>query len=121
MCDRVVPIRKLLSFWSLPCWGLVHTFGRRLVVRGQGVKSGKLNKALFPYQGAEIPVTTRISNVIVFMVGGTTMEEACKVSIFNTVPGNPQVVLGGTSVRVSQQIKGRPIVAVPGLFLHHQT
>ena len=35
--------------------------------------------------------------IVLFIVGGATYEEAMKVAAFNAIPGNPQVILGGTS------------------------
>lgn len=83
---------------------------------------GRLTKAAFPYVGAE-PPSGKFSTVVVFIVGGSTYEEAAKVAAINSgalqiggplgpggtplpipsasaSPGVPpfRVVLGGTTV-----------------------
>lgn len=61
---------------------------------------GKLSKTAFPYQGPELsgPAT----NVIVFILGGATYEEAAKVAAFNAAGVGPHVILGGTFVHNSR-------------------
>jgi hypothetical protein len=62
----------------------------------------------------------RISTVVVFIIGGSTYEEAAKVAALNLVEGNPRIVLGGTMVLNSKRWVA-PVVtraAVPSVPSH---
>jgi len=63
------------------------------------VLKGKLKDSAFPL--AVTFAQTRVSEIIVFMIGGTTYEEATKVAEFNTENSNMRVILGGSCVHNS--------------------
>lgn len=77
------------------------------------ISKGKLKQSSHPYiigmgSGDEIP-----SEVIVFMAGGVTYEEAAKLSEFNkNNVGKIQVILGGSTIHNStsflEELKGLP-------------
>mmetsp|Transcript_25106 Transcript_25106/g.30915 ORF Transcript_25106/g.30915 Transcript_25106/m.30915 type:complete len:591 (-) Transcript_25106:38-1810(-) len=79
----------------------------------QAILKGKLKQDSHPYiigkgSGDEIP-----SEVIVFIAGGVTYEEAAKVSEFNRVNGGKmRIVLGGSTIHNStsflEELKGLP-------------
>jgi len=62
---------------------------------------GKLKETQFPSAGS-IPVPSIPSSVIVFIVGGTTYEEATKVAEINSQqPNKRKVILGGNTIHNS--------------------
>lgn len=73
----------------------------------QSVMKGKLKTADYPFVPGSTPSRTQPelaipSEIIVFMVGGVTYEEATKISEFNEAhKGKIQVVLGGSTVHNS--------------------
>jgi len=65
---------------------------------------GKIKDAAFPpltTPGSSGPSSSRPSEVLVFMVGGATFEEATKVAEFNAANPSMRVVLGGSCVHNS--------------------
>lgn len=58
---------------------------------------GKLSESEFPYAGASV-LSEQASDVIVFVVGGTTYEEVASVASFNSLNTNARVLLGGTFI-----------------------
>ena len=63
------------------------------------VLKGKLKDSAFPL--AATFANTRASEIIVFMIGGTTYEEATKVAEFNRDNSSMRVILGGSCVHNS--------------------
>lgn len=67
----------------------------------QSVMKGKLKTSDYPFAG-KAPKEEVPREIIVFMVGGVTYEEATKVSEFNDAnKGRIQVILGGSTVHNS--------------------
>lgn len=67
----------------------------------QALIRGKLKDSHHPYVGPSDP-EFRPQEILIFMVGGTTYEEACKVSEFNLTNTNGvKVVLGGSTIHNS--------------------
>jgi vacuolar protein sorting-associated protein 45 len=67
----------------------------------QSVMKGKLKTSDYPFAG-KAPKEEVPKEIIVFMVGGVTYEEATKVSEFNDAnKGRIQVILGGSTVHNS--------------------
>ena len=58
---------------------------------------GRLSESEFPYAGSS-QMSERPSDVIVFIVGGTTYEEVAYVASLNTSNMATRVLLGGTSI-----------------------
>jgi vacuolar protein sorting-associated protein 45 len=75
-----------------------------------GIAKGKLKPEQYPFVPGSVsnnrsgvsPDTIVPDEVIIFMVGGVTYEEATKVSEFNDMPGQTmRVILGGSTVHNS--------------------
>lgn len=76
-----------------------------------GIAKGKLKPEQYPFVPGSVannnrstvsPDTIVPNEVIIFMVGGVTYEEATKVSEFNDMPGQTmRVILGGSTVHNS--------------------
>lgn len=71
----------------------------------QSVTKGKLKTDVYPFvpgstTGAQ-PELVVPEEVIIFMVGGVTYEEATKVSEFNASQGRVRIILGGSTVHNS--------------------
>jgi len=66
------------------------------------ISKNKLKDATFPLITGNSS-STKPTQVVVYMVGGVTLEEATKVSEFNAAPGNSgmHVILGGSSIQNS--------------------
>ena len=62
---------------------------------------GKLKETQYPYLG-EAQLRDRPQDIIVFVVGGVTYEEAFAVANFNRTNQGIRVVLGGTTVHNSR-------------------
>lgn len=62
---------------------------------------GKLREGSFPYLGTG-QLRDRPQDIIVFMIGGTTYEEALAIDSINRSMPGVKVVLGGTTVHNSQ-------------------
>ena len=58
---------------------------------------GRLSESDFPYAGTSV-MSDPASDVIVFIVGGTTYEEVASVASFNSSNANARVLLGGTYI-----------------------
>lgn len=70
----------------------------------QSVMKGKLKQDNYPFAikpKSPAPDTVVPEEIIIFMVGGTTYEEATKVSEFNEQNPNVRVILGGSTVQNS--------------------
>ena len=67
------------------------------------VKKGSLKDAHYPAVGAAPAITaaTKPSEVVVYVVGGVTYEEATKVAELNAANAGVSVVLGGSFVHNS--------------------
>lgn len=73
------------------------------LVCSQQLFKGKLSKSLFPYFGTEMP-PSKLSTVMVFIIGGCTFEEAARVATLNASDSAPAaVVLGGTMLLNSKR------------------
>ncbi|XP_062570493.1 vacuolar protein sorting-associated protein 45-like [Saccostrea cucullata] len=76
---------------------------------------GKLKEGSFPYLGTSV-LKERPQDIIVFMIGGATYEEAMTVHTLNRTTPGVRVVLGSTSVlnfksfmdEVMQAVRGQP-------------
>eukprot|EP00731_Ephydatia_muelleri_P008714 Em0004g1052a len=64
------------------------------------VFKGKLKESVFPFIGPTKP-TDRPQDIIVFVVGGVTYEEAMAVAMLNKATPGVRIVLGGTTVHNS--------------------
>ncbi|CAI2363735.1 unnamed protein product [Moneuplotes crassus] len=67
---------------------------------GQMVK-GKLSESDFPFS-TQSPRDTKTKDIIVFILGGATYQEAKEVADFNNSDPNFNVILGGTTVHNSK-------------------
>ena len=67
---------------------------------GQMVK-GKLNESEFPY-ATQSPRDTKTKDIIVFILGGATYQEAKEVADFNNSSEEFNVILGGTTIHNSK-------------------
>merc|ERR1719223_22926 len=63
------------------------------------ISKNKLNNSTFPLLTGSS--SSKPTLVVVYMVGGVTMEEATKVSEFNAASSGMHVLLGGSSVQNS--------------------
>ena len=68
----------------------------------ESIGKGKLKDSAYPLISAASNSSTRFNEVIVFMVGGATYEEALAVAEFNAANPSMRVVLGGSCVQNSQ-------------------
>ena len=68
----------------------------------ESIGKGKLKDSYYPLISAASNSSTRFNEVIVFMVGGATYEEALAVAEFNAANPTMRVVLGGSCVQNSQ-------------------
>ncbi|XP_061162873.1 vacuolar protein sorting-associated protein 45-like [Saccostrea echinata] len=76
---------------------------------------GKLKEGSFPYLGTSV-LKERPQDIIVFMIGGATYEEAMAVHTLNRSTPGVRVVLGSTSIlnfksfldEVMQAVRGQP-------------
>lgn len=69
----------------------------------ESILKGKLKDATFPIAHVSGTNTNaKPSEVIVFIVGGVTYEEACKVSQFNSSNAGMKVILGGSVIHNSR-------------------
>lgn len=67
---------------------------------GQMVK-GKLNETEFPF-ATQSPRDTKTKDIIVFILGGATYQEAKEVADFNNSDPDFNVILGGTTIHNSK-------------------
>lgn len=67
---------------------------------GQMVK-GKLNEKEFPF-ATQSPRDTKTKDIIVFILGGATYQEAKEVAAFNNSGEGYNIILGGTTVHNSK-------------------
>ena len=67
----------------------------------QDVAKGKLSPQNYPF--FEGGTKDRVQDLVVFMVGGVTYQEALEVSRFNAIGNGIRVVLGGTSIHSSKR------------------
>lgn len=65
------------------------------------IVKGKLKDTQFPNAAQSGAATNRPNEVIVFMVGGVTYEEALKVNEFNTANPAIRIILGGSCIQNS--------------------
>jgi vacuolar protein sorting-associated protein 45 len=64
------------------------------------IVKGKLKDSQFP-SAAAVANNSKPNEVLVFMVGGVTYEEALKVSEFNTNNPSMRIILGGSCIQNS--------------------
>ncbi|VDP04672.1 unnamed protein product [Soboliphyme baturini] len=69
----------------------------RLVEILDQIAKGKLMDSLYPYVESS-PILPRVSEVIIFMIGGATFEESLAVHNFNMSSSSVRAVLGGTNI-----------------------
>ena len=84
--------------------GVENVFTRhtpQLVTLLDSLVKGKLRESLYPYLG-DAQLRDRPQDIIVFVVGGVTYEEAFAVANFNKTTQGVRVVLGGTTVHNSR-------------------
>ena len=76
----------------------IYTQHRPLVAETlENLIKGKLREQQYPYLGSEV-FRDKPQDIIVFMVGGTTYEEAIAVNQVNSSNPGVRVILGGTAV-----------------------
>lgn len=68
----------------------------------QSLLKGKLNQLQFPFLEGMAPTRDKPQDIIVFMVGGTTYEEARVVAQVNASVSGVRVVLGATGIHNSE-------------------
>lgn len=66
----------------------------------QSIAKGKIKDQLFPMVSTT-QTSSRPTEVIIFIVGGATFEEATKITEFNNASSNMKVLLGGSCVHNS--------------------
>lgn len=84
--------------------GVENVFTRhtpQLVSLLDSLVKGRLKDSQYPYLG-EAQLRDRPQDIIVFVVGGVTYEEAYAVANFNKTTQGVRVVLGGTTVHNSR-------------------
>ena len=84
--------------------GVENVFTRhtpQLVTLLDSLVKGKLKELQYPYLG-DAQLRDRPQDIIVFVVGGVTYEEAYAVANFNKTTQGIRVVLGGTTVHNSR-------------------
>ena len=84
----------------------------------EDVLKGKLNESQYPTLGDD-PSGRRPQDVIVFIVGGTTYEEALCVHQINQSHPGVHVVLGGTTVHNSTSFLEEVKHAMQGVHRTH--
>ena len=62
---------------------------------------GKLSETDFPYAGSS-PKDTKTTDIIIFIIGGATYQEAKEVAEFNNTSLDYNVILGGTMIHNSK-------------------
>jgi vacuolar protein sorting-associated protein 45 len=62
---------------------------------------GKLSETEFPY-ATESPRDTKTTDIIIFILGGATYQEAKEVAEFNNTSELFNVILGGTTIHNSK-------------------
>jgi len=62
---------------------------------------GKLAESEFPYS-SQSPSDTKTTDIIIFIIGGATYQEAKEVAEFNDRADNFNVILGGTTIHNAQ-------------------
>ncbi|XP_076464978.1 vacuolar protein sorting-associated protein 45-like [Babylonia areolata] len=75
---------------------------------------GKLKEAAYPYLGTS-QLKDRPQDIIVFMIGGCTYEEALAVHLLNRSTPGVRIVLGGTTVHNSKTFLQEVSMGVRGL------
>jgi len=115
-CTTATPVKKSVLTWCDLCArahththlppqnisGVPNVFTQHEPLVGsivQQLQRNKLSKTMFPFMGPEL--TGPMSNIIVFIVGGATYEEACKVASLNASGSGAHVILGGTATHNS--------------------
>lgn len=80
---------------------------------------GRLKETAFPYLG-NIPMMRKPQDVIVFIVGGVTYEEALTVHQLNTDYPSVRIVLGGTTIHNSSSFIEEVQIATRGMIRRHR-
>mmetsp|Transcript_29069 Transcript_29069/g.25714 ORF Transcript_29069/g.25714 Transcript_29069/m.25714 type:complete len:87 (+) Transcript_29069:1441-1701(+) len=62
---------------------------------------GKLNESEFPFS-TQSPRDTKTKDIIIFIIGGATYQEAKEVAEFNNISEEFNVILGGTTIHNSK-------------------
>jgi vacuolar protein sorting-associated protein 45 len=86
----------------------------RLELTLQDLIKGRLKEALYPFVEGGGQTRDKPQDIIVFMVGGTTYEEARVVAQINASSPGVRVVLGGTTVHNSSTFLEEVVDAVDG-------
>lgn len=73
---------------------------------------GKLRDAMYPFVEGGGTTRDKPQDIIVFMVGGTTYEEAKMVAQVNASSPGVRIVLGGTSIHNSSTFMEEVVDAV---------
>lgn len=82
----------------------------------ENIIKGKLRENVYPCLGNDDRFSSRrYQNIIVFMVGGTTYEEALCVHNINQSNFGVRVILGGTTIHNSQSYLEEIHTATQGL------
>lgn len=63
---------------------------------------GKLSETDFPY-ASQSPRDTKTTDIIIFIIGGATYQEAKEVAEFNNRSTDINIILGGTTIHNSKQ------------------
>ncbi|XP_072934166.1 vacuolar protein sorting-associated protein 45 [Epargyreus clarus] len=80
---------------------------------------GKLRENLYPTLGDDLNGQRRPQDIIVFMVGGTTYEEALCVHQLNQAYPGVRIILGGTTIHNSASFMEEVKSAMAGLHRIH--
>ncbi|KAF4531830.1 hypothetical protein B566_EDAN000856 [Ephemera danica] len=80
---------------------------------------GRLKETSFPYLG-NIPMMRKPQDVVVFIVGGVTYEEALTVHQLNTEYPSVRIVLGGTTIHNSSSFLEEVQIATRGMIRRHR-
>ncbi|KAJ8304082.1 hypothetical protein KUTeg_017665 [Tegillarca granosa] len=81
---------------------------------------GKLKEGAYPYLGTT-QLKDRPQDIIVFIIGGTTYEEALAVHNLNRTNAGVRIVLGGTTILNFKSFLDEIVVAVQGNSSSRQT
>ena len=65
------------------------------------IVKGKLSESDFPYAGVS-PKDTKTTDIIVFIIGGATYQEAKEIAEFNNISPDYNVILGGSIIHNSK-------------------
>lgn len=81
------------------------------------VFKGRQLDPIFPCIGSEVPFRRPPQQVVVFIVGGATYEEAMAVHMFNV--SGYRCILGGTTIHNSESFQKEMLAATSGITTKH--